>query len=939
MGVNNYNSFIQEDSNDFFEGVEKKMILKFDFGCSQTKEFSLRSISPALWDKFVLQPLGCNIIKNVVHGPRFVSTFDSYVLSESSFFVYNDQIILKTCGVTRLCLAPFMATNFLKLLLIDLKEEEDLLKLTHDEIYEIAILSKDSPCSLNLPKDLISSILYMHLSYLKPELQLPPYGSFTDEVAALRLFHQGGETVDLKGGTDHVLHFYYNSRKPLNEIRPTFSSVELLMFGIEPESLERFIGTPEPRPKKNNRWCRTILSTNLPTIQFDGSRSIKGLEELCPMAVDDSTFTSENCAPVNVIDDYIKSISTQKSFHVAEPLSSSYFEEPLDSFSFKKKQYIRNANFIASSFATTLTKDFTITPSERVQMWEKHFTPYGYSCNVDLGHSSYLTVHISPEVQYGSLEVSSLKSTSLTLLEMSPHMLPLDSQPLRSTIKCLDPKEIHLFQITDCAIQLEKAARGFPPIYKMKNEDKSFSRTSFQLTQCGPWHIVYCVYRSKINICSNQNAFAVSEAVQKIVEESGNDFIQVPEGTRDPMNFIAQSVDSQQATHVLNLNSVVTQLTRWRANLNFVTPYYAVKCNSDPMLLTLLARLGCGFDCASVTEVEMVAHLVDCSTHIIYSNPCKDPAGMKGASQMGIRLSVFDNKEEILKAKKFTPETKQLLRIRTDDKGSQCPMSGKFGAADGNWISLLELAVEVGVDVVGVHFHVGSGCTNAGAFAKSIENAKKVFDYGFSLGLDMHILDIGGGFPGEFDDYGLFEDMSREIISATNKFFENFERLKKRKLHVIAEPGRFFASSCSTLLLDVIAVRDPAIKPESSAITQDCTISVDLSNADEGALKENTDSSYLYYVNDSLYGSFNCVIFDHAKLRPPKVISSNNGQAFPSMVFGQTCDGIDFICSCSLPRLSTGDRLAFYNMGAYTISAASAFNGFDCPRTVYTFFD
>ena len=42
-----------------------------------------------------------------------------------------------------------------------------------------------------------------------------------------------------------------------------------------------------------------------------------------------------------------------------------------------------------------------------------------------------------------------------------------------------------------------------------------------------------------------------------------------------------------------------------------VTPFYAVKCNSDPVLVKVLAELGAGFDCASkVYNYVIVGHLL-----------------------------------------------------------------------------------------------------------------------------------------------------------------------------------------------------------------------------------------------------------------------------------------------------------------------------------------
>ena len=58
-----------------------------------------------------------------------------------------------------------------------------------------------------------------------------------------------------------------------------------------------------------------------------------------------------------------------------------------------------------------------------------------------------------------------------------------------------------------------------------------------------------------------------------------------------------------------------------------------------------------------------------------------------------------------------------------------------------------------------------------------------------------------------------------------------------------------------------------------------------------------------------------------------------NAPRFASSLWGPTCDGLDCIIKeCALPELNTGDWLLFHNMGAYTMSAASTFNGMPKPR-------
>ena len=53
----------------------------------------------------------------------------------------------------------------------------------------------------------------------------------------------------------------------------------------------------------------------------------------------------------------------------------------------------------------------------------------------------------------------------------------------------------------------------------------------------------------------------------------------------------------------------------------------------------------------------------------------------------------------------------------------------------------------------------------------------------------------------------------------------------------------------------------------------------------------------------------------------------------PSVVWGPTCDSIDQILTdVLLPKLEPGDGIYWRNMGAYTLCAASTFNGFPVPE-------
>src|SRR4051812_11944671 len=101
------------------------------------------------------------------------------------------------------------------------------------------------------------------------------------------------------------------------------------------------------------------------------------------------------------------------------------------------------------------------------------------------------------------------------------------------------------------------------------------------------------------------------------------------------------------------------------------------------------------------------------------------------------------------------------------------------------------------------------------------------------------------------------------------------------------------------------------------------------------------------YLNDGMYGSFNCIMFDH-QVVCPEVLMKNGvfvyGESlgddepqFRASLWGPTCDSIDCISKdIMLPTLEVGDWIFFRNMGAYTITAVSQFTGFRRSSVLYT---
>ncbi|PPQ83973.1 hypothetical protein CVT25_000519 [Psilocybe cyanescens] len=381
----------------------------------------------------------------------------------------------------------------------------------------------------------------------------------------------------------------------------------------------------------------------------------------------------------------------------------------------------------------------------------------------------------------------------------------------------------------------------------------------------------------------------------------------------------AHEPDAEKAFFVGDLSVVYRQHQRWKACLPEIQPFYAVKCNPDPYIIRLLASLGAGFDCASNNEIAQILDVggIDPS-RIIFANPCKAVSFVRNAAKRGVDKMTFDNADELHKIARAHPRAQCIIRILTDDSKSLCAFGIKFGAPLVTVPGLLAKAKELNLDVVGVSFHVGSGCYDPSVYMDAIMRARAVFDMGKEAGYTFNLLDVGGGF-----EDARFEHAATVLTQAIDRYFPDRQDIK-----IIAEPGRFYVSKAFRLAANIIARRAPLSK-EPSQETADMA-------SDQPAV--------MYYINDGVYGAFNCILFDH-QVAQPYVLSmngsfhiSNSEPKHVSSVWGPTCDSIDCVsASTVLPSaLQVGDWLGFDNMGAYTVCAASQFNGFEVSNVIYT---
>uniref|UniRef100_A0A6C0D220 ornithine decarboxylase n=1 Tax=viral metagenome TaxID=1070528 RepID=A0A6C0D220_9ZZZZ len=341
--------------------------------------------------------------------------------------------------------------------------------------------------------------------------------------------------------------------------------------------------------------------------------------------------------------------------------------------------------------------------------------------------------------------------------------------------------------------------------------------------------------------------------------------------------------------YVINLSKIKKSYDLWRQYLPEIEVYYAMKCNPDKIILEEMNKLGIKYDCASKQEImDALEHTT--ADNIVYANPCKFPEHITYSKEQNVSLTVVDCECEMYKIAELYPSCRLLLRIAVNDENSQCAFSKKFGCKINEVKHLLELSKHLKINIVGFSFHVGSGCTNPSLYYDALFDCKTATIIATSLGIQVDIIDIGGGFN------------EINFIESAKQIQKGMIMFKDKKF--ISEVGRFLVEETQTLYLHVIC-------------------------------KKKQGDRFIYYLNDGVYGSIGCKIFDHAKpiIKPVKI---SVDYTFDSTLYGPTCDSFDLIEeNILLPELNIGDKLYIKNFGAYTNASASHFNGYHVTKKVY----
>jgi diaminopimelate decarboxylase len=324
---------------------------------------------------------------------------------------------------------------------------------------------------------------------------------------------------------------------------------------------------------------------------------------------------------------------------------------------------------------------------------------------------------------------------------------------------------------------------------------------------------------------------------------------------------------------------------------------YGTKAFANVALLRLLAAEGLGADVSTRVELEFALRAGVPGERLVFHGNNKSNEELAAAAAAGA-LVVLDSLEEIERAKRagvksvlirLTPgiEAETHHAIRTAHAES------KFGLAPDEAVAAVEEASAAGLDVAGLHVHIGSQLTRS---AESLVAVERLVDVATqSRNWEPRVFNLGGGVGVR---HSLDDDVPDPAVFAGELAAHLRERWR-RPVRLMFEPGRSLVGQAGVTLYEV-----GAVKHATAAI--------------DGGMSDNP--------RPQLYGArYEALLANRA----------DEPAAGTVRIAGKHCESGDVLIeSVELPEPRRGDLLAVPATGAYTLAMASNYNGVPRPAAV-----
>ncbi|MDH3925615.1 MAG: hypothetical protein OET41_13525, partial [Xanthomonadales bacterium] len=326
---------------------------------------------------------------------------------------------------------------------------------------------------------------------------------------------------------------------------------------------------------------------------------------------------------------------------------------------------------------------------------------------------------------------------------------------------------------------------------------------------------------------------------------------------------------------------------------------YAVKANDEAAIIRLLNEAGVAhFDCASVPEIALVR--ANCPGATCYF---MIPVALRGAAHeafhdYGVRHFMVDDLERIDSLASEIPLDQCVVfaRMAVSHESAMMDLSSKFGASPAQIPEILNRIRSTGAEPA-LAFNVGTLVTAPEAYRHAIEVAAEVLA---TVDFKLRLIDIGGGFPWSYP--GFESPPLQEYFRVVSETLTALPMLESGA--IMAEPGRALSAPGLSAVVEVLLRKERRL-----------------------------------YLNDGMYGIFWELRFEGHQRFPVRAYRNGErlaGSLVSFKLYGPTCDASDVLPGeVELPEgIQTGDHLEFGNIGAYSLSGRTRFNGHYSERIV-----
>lgn len=333
---------------------------------------------------------------------------------------------------------------------------------------------------------------------------------------------------------------------------------------------------------------------------------------------------------------------------------------------------------------------------------------------------------------------------------------------------------------------------------------------------------------------------------------------------------------------------------------------YAVKANSNLAILSVLAKLGSGFDIVSGGELARVLEAGGDPAKVVFSGVGKTVEEIEYALEAGVGCFNVESEPELHRiatvAKRLGKVAPISVRVNPDvDAGTHPYIStglkeNKFGIAIEHAPAVYEQAAAYPqLKVIGVDCHIGSQLTELAPFIEALERLLLLIDKLAEQGIVIEHLDVGGGLGVPYD--GEQPPLPSEYAAALRQRLQDRPNLK-----LIFEPGRAIAANAGILLTKV-----EFLKP---------------TEAKRFAI---VDAAMNDLIRPSLYSAYQAIEATDQSLERETAVYD---------VVGPVCETGDFLGKDRELAIAEGDLLAVRSAGAYGFCMASNYNSRPRPAEI-----